>query len=1714
MKNIYLIIFFLSLQGILYAQNDCGLYLTTTFESQCLYGLDKDHINDEEPCFQACKGSQVIYKAHGVSNVSSYNWEITGASSYQPYSNNGVKITWANDVENGAINVQALDASGNVLCSYTQCIEIKSDVQAMVTSMPIANEVHDHESFLDICLGQTVEFFDESYSAPETPIVGYIWYIYGYNESEIITTQNFTYTFEEPGEYKLVHEAINECGCKDEYYYLIRVQEKPSLELNCYGTACANSEQTYVLNNAECGQYIWEITGGTLIDFHYPELTIQWGNPSSGMGIIRLSGQHCEGLCEEDAYINIPIIADNVSITGGADVLCEDELVIYELPIWAATEYNWHISPQTGVQIFETATPNKLAVSFETPGIYTISADYVNEVLPDCGTHHALPREIVVKPKLNIEGENLICLGNSANFQLNMNSTVLWKIYNSSNNVIYTTNSNAINYNFPQTGAYKITAESNAFCNVAEYIVSVKPSPSQLSINDVSGKLSICPFSTYTYEVASSPYDIIWECESATPSLFTGNEYVASFDTEISSIFVKQEDPVTGCVSEPLEYPIHSFELNSINLNVPEVCANGTFHLEFEEQEGVTYEWSIIPNNAASILGDVPDGTSHDILVNNTNLNQFNIKIKRRYCNSFVDEVYIPVNVIPLPEPQISYPEEICQNSQITVNIDNFQTNGTYELNYNDQIYSPEGNAHNIIFTVQEAGNFNFSVAFHSNAGCISTSTEGYGYANAVPNVSGSKYLVDGEGTYLTISQQGDVNNPLSYQWSHTDENSATVLSEGSGVYTCVVTNDEGCSKTVTITLSGSSTPSATHPLNVSIEQDGCGHVHLEADNVTNNNILWTGTEDASVSLSGEYSEIIDMDFSQTGFYDISASSSMNGEIWATDLSIAIPLIIRFDVEKSCASNGQVEVTIHDESDFMDGVNFSNEHLTLNGSTVSSPMLLNENSTYTLTMYKTYSFTNPVNNEVLTGTCSVSQTIDIPAQLHADFTIQGGNSHCQETEVHFINQSTGNVVQSYWDFEDNSNILQSGLVNGIRAYPEPNPSSTNFGKPHYTVTLQIKDAMGCIAEKQKDVIIKENKLKVIAIGTESDNKVCDGSDRNIKLVVGNADFLDPYQTTDHYEWMPNVGNTIDNTYNTVQHTNDYQVHAYNNWGCEWTSPYKNIGFLPTPQVSIEGLSEICKGENIELKGDIGNNFDYHWTLQSPQGDTYTYDEADITHYMNTSGTWTATLTVSYTESSTTCSDEVTHSIVVHPKGNAPTLAWGENQCLFSGAVDVVSNSGSVYWSNGDVGTHSQYITPGFLTAYQINEYGCKSSLATKYIKPAPDMHFVLSGCYEVCREFFLGSPSIYSFITPMPSHWSWLYGYNEIENGLSSEADLPFSHWGTYHLKDSYADNCYAYSDALTLHQKTHCQSHGIYFGIKYLGCELKGCDLIYNYYGYVINQNNEDVHLNGITPNQECEMWDVSMSSVVPAQGAGDISFSFKPNQINFNPYTFDVSATMGYTNIIAQLNIDMDSLSNPGACFKDLEECERPHLKILSENPLIYHFYIPYIPNMINFELLSNVGSIIEYNYNPNNGFIEGIINFAQALSANITEEDMLCFDITACDGYRILACESCISLADVLWYQNNKTKTLEDRKANTMETYTTPDLFLVPNPAHEQVRIEGLDITEVETIRVLDTKGTELYNGKELSLRLENYPPSLYIVVVQYTNGEVDYLKLIIK
>ncbi len=96
------------------------------------------------------------------------------------------------------------------------------------------------------------------------------------------------------------------------------------------------------------------------------------------------------------------------------------------------------------------------------------------------------------------------------------------------------------------------------------------------------------------------------------------------------------------------------------------------------------------------------------------------------------------------------------------------------------------------------------------------------------------------------------------------------------------------------------------------------------------------------------------------------------------------------------------------------------------------------------------------------------------------------------------------------------------------------------------------------------------------------------------------------------------------------------------------------------------------------------------------------------------------------------------------------------------------------------------------------------------------------------------------------------------------------------------------------------------------------------------------------------------------------------------------------------------------------------------------------------------------------------------------------------------------------------NNTVGTVYDNSFySSVENLTNrKKIAIYPNPAQGQVRIKGLDINEVTSVRLLDTKGVELYKGKELSIKLENYPPSLYFVAVQYTNGEVDYLKLMVK
>src|SRR6056297_3402184 len=87
-------------------QNDCGLFITTDFTSECILTEYPDHqkpqaLEDSSVCFHACQGDIVQYYASGMANAT-FEWSVQGSDTWQVISGgDAIAVTWPDNAQSG-----------------------------------------------------------------------------------------------------------------------------------------------------------------------------------------------------------------------------------------------------------------------------------------------------------------------------------------------------------------------------------------------------------------------------------------------------------------------------------------------------------------------------------------------------------------------------------------------------------------------------------------------------------------------------------------------------------------------------------------------------------------------------------------------------------------------------------------------------------------------------------------------------------------------------------------------------------------------------------------------------------------------------------------------------------------------------------------------------------------------------------------------------------------------------------------------------------------------------------------------------------------------------------------------------------------------------------------------------------------------------------------------------------------------------------------------------------------------------------------------------------------------------------------------------------------------------------------------------------------------------------------------------------------------------
>ncbi len=1723
----------------------CGLTLVSDFESQCILPFDKDSIYNEEPqAIIACQENVVTYTASantGTATVTSWTWEVVGGTFTS--NNNTATVTWGTEPY-GQITVTVITDSGTS-CSITQNVRLIEKPEIYVTTIPAYVELPSGEKIIYVCKGETVEFFDHS-STSNTDIVGYYWE----SDETHLTASTPNFRIENVWHHEDIvhHRVYNNCGCYDEEEYIIKVMEGEILELSCYGTVCEDAVVTYTAMQPVCDQYSWYVEGGTIIQGQdQKEVTVHWNNPQNGYGIIGLDGNLCgEHACPAMLTKRIPIIEDGLTIEG-QDLVCVDEAVIYSVPLYGSTEYNWDVQPTTGISIHEVNGANQKLIHFDQPGTYQITVSYECEFL-ECGKFTSKVLTVTVKPRLTITGNERICVNNSCSLSTSPNVSAQWTVLRMPDEqFIHSEQGSQLNYTFSQTGKYKITATNNTFCKPAVFILTVLDTPPAPTLDDldINNPTRACLGSSILLNAnpTNPDYSIVWipECSSAMPDTANGNQVTITYDsTTVCGINVYTYDRILGCMSDSHYYhPVIAYE--PLPDSLPDtlvVCPGSEVFFDSDQvpyEEGMTYRWAIEGGQFhASVQGDSITNPTVRIIVNNQNTPaEFNVTLTRSYCPGidYVKVIHFIVKGTDTSSLAIESDDTICAGNYLSLEGLGCDTNSSYYWRINDDILTT--NPINYYFGKSGTVNVrffcnNFDVC--NNENYLSVALKPI-TVRKNPQVETFAYNSGSNRVEIIPSTMNTPN--YSFHWRYNGNpqnfNHNYLPFMGNGNYSCTIIDTYGCSNTYTFYVSDD--PGAQCQ-NINITRYGsinyCNStITLKANNGDGTASWRISIGDASIDswIDPSTHRIVRFKLYELGSYVFTARCC-NNPCYSGRYQFTLDFIPDFWIEKDCN-----RLIIHNNSQYLDGT--KNVYLKINSNVISFPVSQSEYYVSVPSGTHTYniSLVGFGTNGNISNCLIDDVTITNGANFSVDLSSPWNTQTCDNTAMPLqlsVSLPTSQIKEVIWNFGDNSWVATDGTtVSHTYAY-----STTPY---HLTVKVYNED--GCYVEESFQIESAYDKLKGGRINESPAQPVCPNDPNKYLYFVDNTNISSPAGT---YEWSYPVDYSPN--YH-IDHTGTYFLNLENNKHCKLETK-KNVQFLNAPTAVISTSGDVyCAGEKIILYGAQSpdtNSYTFQWTVTySFNGQTHTTPTNRPTNATNSfTPTDEGWYTIDLSISANGCPATTTKVIYVNPKPAAPTINFGSNACIDNPPVELSGTSAitsQINWSNGDVGPNAYYFTPGGGSAWYYDpNTGCKSKEARFHIEPQPDFDALLTGCYEKCESFFRYHPTlpVWGLSSGRESiNWKWYLNNNNIANGTvyypNYFLSLPLTTFGDYNLGLDYDNgNCGTLtSPTLTINYKDTCDCKDLDVKYKYKWY-VKDCKIVYKVKVTVCNNSNLKGCVSNLEqlfgqPNVDLVYTDFTFTPLNP----GDC-YSFVMTLVASQ---FIPSSTMsfriydGCTNCTTDFSIDLMPEK-----FDCEMEMKMEHIDIIPELSSsvagYYKILVNVAPAMNVLAFWSDPPMVIDYWYDG--GAIVhslGMIDMS-VLSQLMADDEDVCFYAITCENDKLCFRKYCFP-ARKLYDMIEGTGVLHGMAKSTVNgNDSESDLLssnprLMPNPTTGDVNVIGTDAEVIEVL-VMDMNGRKMATFDNTDqFNVSNLASGIYIVRVRTKSASdepeiITYLKLIKK
>ena len=1727
--------------GATWAQ--CHITVLGDFESVCIYDY-KDLYSEEEydDLLVACKNSTVTYTAHLdfiTSQTVTYSWAVTGDVSHSA-SGDQLTVTWGGG-EWGVLVVTATLSNG-ATCTYSVQVKLIDAPTAVATTLPAYTVTANGDKVIRVCPKGIIEFLDQS-QAPGADIAGILWQVSGSSTSST-STPNFTLDNYADGDV-VTHRVYNNCGCYDEETFLIEVRDGTSLDIKCYGTVCEGDTVTYTASAPTCSDYYWYVDGGTLIGGQgTASPTVQWDRPHDGYGILGLDGTFCDEACPVLMSRKIPVIHSGLTIQGETEV-CEGEAVLYRLPLFGSTKYDWEITPLNGVDDAMVTHGNEARIIFLQAGTYTIEVSYRCEFL-DCGPHEAAPLTVTVKPKFAITGDEQVCLGNPCTLSTAPAVTATWHVYaldNGNQPVGSATTGTTYSGTFNSAGRYLVTAEHPDYCGPATFVLTVKNPPAPPTVADLSpdNPHTACPYSGIALSgTPSNPdYSLVWmpACSTATPQQYSGDQVNIDYQANVCNVNVYYYDHRLGCMSTtPYVHTVSALTPASVTLPTSvTACPNtvitwGNAEVPDQSAAGMLYEWSIQNDKqyCASVQGShLENGVT--LAINKVPLPEtFTVSLTRNWCGTYSQTATVSITVDSSQDrPHIDTGAELlCVGGS-----DTYTGSGCSPNHYHWNVGgSVQNGVNSITPTFPTAGIWKVRLScneydYCDDASYIPTDVKIVTVESFPPlSIAGTAVLSiqppQSNCTYVWYYRPFELGSNFTVVGT-----GSTLYSHGEGNYKCTITNTiTGCCTTVTRTITP---PDLCDDITVTHGTfDYCTHtMPVSATNPTVN-LSWTVTGSGTVaSTSGTNNSNAVIEVGSIGYYTVKAHGSdplFPQDCEKGETSFTVDFLPNFTVDVHCDT-----IVIGNQSQYLDGntmVYLSIKNI-CTGNSVSRSFPASQSQylypvpmLYASTTCNYEVYLTQVGSTVLATPCYIGTvSAGRPQRTVSISTDNTNHQHqtCDNTPIGLTaTLSSGTVASSLWNFSDGSTYETSG---GYICHTFGAPGIT---PTHYGFTVIATDDNGCQYTSSAFSITSNTNSLTGANLTYGTPIVCPGD--------GNSLLYTPQDNTLLYEWCE-IGGTPapgNNPY-TVYYPKDYYAKATNENYCK-KELTRYVPFLNVPTARIRTDQAVCcVNETVTLDGEVGpgvGSVIYGWSVTDPTSTVIlTAITPSVSFTPSTDGTYTATLTVTGTNG---CSTQVTQTINVRTPAAAPTLAFGANQCLGNGPVDLVASgypaTSTLHWSNGTVGATTQYYTYGYAKAYYYDPSdGCLSGADSILIERQPDFDALLTGCYEKCKGNY--ELPVYGLTnTTQMVGWEWWRDNTQVSFGSGVYYGLPLVlpvSFGTHHLDVTYQNgSCNETSPDLTVTSKPVCDCEGIAVTVAKIEPNIKeGCKLIYTVTLTICNNSGSDFCFDTLKVlSVDANVQVAQTGAPWPPLPDGDCEdYTIKLTVSSLEPMSVLLQLVDTHClGCVKKFNISLPVTD----CEVTIREMDLWRLQEPASDAVVFYGFKINLPSECGnvFAVYSEPPMITGYNYDGTTGIMTGTGMLDMALLTQLAADgEEVCFHVIMCCNDKLCKYTYCIAADELI--EMIGTKSGGDKGNPKLKGDMGALPALQPNPTTGEVRVTGTK-GEVTEAAVLDMHGRQMALHRDTErFNVASLASGTYIVRLKVRDGnslQTYYLKLVKK